>query len=382
MSIQRTFGFVYPLWSHIDGSDLLDRAVGEVGLEHLTIPIITGPWAAYRPGQPLRPHVFETRGGWHYRSAAADGLGGSLRLRTADWLGKRNVLPRVLETANARGLWIVWRLDLPGAGGLVEHNPHLGSRNAWGDQPRGAAACVLNPATRELLAAVVDELRGMAPAAGFEWIAARPDRALPASLGRSGHIHDDARRWLGLCFCPSCVDVAQAAGVDAELAAAAVRRLTGDDDSWGDDTELAARYQRVRASYWDDWWAGFVHRHGQGTTWLRVCAPGERPEAPDAPGTPAGHDADGGDGALVDLVRIADDRAASDPDELLGQIEQCTALALPPGRPVFSSADALVRFVHRAAEAGVRHIDFERLDESPAETMTWLRQAVRYAHRG
>ena len=385
MSIQRTFGLVYPLWSHVARGDLLDRAVGEAGLGHITIPIITGPYAAFRPADALRPHVFVTRGGWHYRSSCTERLAGPLRLRTAAWLGKRNVLPRVLDTARSRGLRVVWRLDLPGAGGLVEHNPHLGARNAWGEQPAGAAACVLNPATRELLAAVAGELRDLVPEAAFEWSGARPDRALPASLAQSPRVSATAGRWLSVCFCPSCWDVAQAAGVDAEQAAAAVRRLAGAGEPVRDeDAATAEHYQQVRVAYWRNWWAGFTRRSAGEATWFRLCTPSERANRTASPPrpTPAG-DTGPEPPALVDLLRVpADQTAPLDAGALPALADGVAALSLPLGQPPFSSSDALVRCVHHAAESGVRFFDFERLDESPVEVLTWVRQAVRYAQRG
>jgi hypothetical protein len=46
-----------------------------------------------------------------------------------------------------------------------------------------------------------------------------------------------------------------------------------------------------------------------------------------------------------------------------------------------NGADSLVRAVADAVERGVAFFDFTELDETPPETVAWLRQAVRYARR-
>ena len=44
-------------------------------------------------------------------------------------------------------------------------------------------------------------------------------------------------------------------------------------------------------------------------------------------------------------------------------------------------ADWLVRAVAEAIERGVQYFDFVEIDETPPETVSWLRQAVRFSRR-
>jgi hypothetical protein len=61
----------------------------------------------------------------------------------------------------------------------------------------------------------------------------------------------------------------------------------------------------------------------------------------------------------------------------LGGLEQITRWPVPP-----VASTHLVRVVGEWARQGVRHFDFEGLDTSPAEAVTWVKQAVRFARRG
>ena len=67
--------------------------------------------------------------------------------------------------------------------------------------------------------------------------------------------------------------------------------------------------------------------------------------------------------------------------------DTATFPAMPDGMEVglwfawSSGSDALVRAVSDLAERGVRFFDFAELDETPPETVDWLRQAVRFARR-
>ena len=58
------FGLVYPLWNHTRAADsLLDRVVGEVGIDHLTVPVVTGAQTQFRLSGGFESPYFHTEGG-------------------------------------------------------------------------------------------------------------------------------------------------------------------------------------------------------------------------------------------------------------------------------------------------------------------------------
>ena len=64
-------GIVYQLWNDRVGSDdLFDRAVGEIGLDHVTIPAVTGPFEQIRFAGQADWRFFQSEGGWHYHADA------------------------------------------------------------------------------------------------------------------------------------------------------------------------------------------------------------------------------------------------------------------------------------------------------------------------
>ena len=216
------FGLVYPPWNHSTKRDnLLDRVAGEVGIDHLTVPVVTGEQTQFRLSGGFETPYFHTAGGWHFQPQAGLYEASSIRPRTADWLGSRDVLSEIREQAAKLGLKLIFRVDLPLIRGLFESAPQVRSHSAWGDLP-GFGPCISNPDYRELISATFADLVRFNPD-GFELDSIWPEPAgltfgiwqldLLTQLGEPG----------GMCFCPSCRQAAAKANVDAEAAAQTVR---------------------------------------------------------------------------------------------------------------------------------------------------------------
>ena len=377
------FGLVYPLWTdpHTPGK-LLDRAVGEVGLDHLTVPAITGPLTQFRiePAQP--PQTFSSEGGWHFRPQSPSYTNSAIRPRSARWLGKRDPLAELCEYARPRKLAVILRIALRGVPALLEAEPHLRSRNAWGDELTSAGACVLNPVLRELLHDTLQDTLRYEPS-GFQLVDWAPDLPATHDGPRPLDWQPLARKLADICFCPACRQTANVAGIDAEQAARSVRVHVEQLLSHSADERLAARvhaypllnaYQQARRSDSTAWLQRLAETYADRQRYflsdLETCRL-------NTPGLPAG--------AFLILLRPSCVLRHVDEDTLratISGLHMSCGLTLPVWRPLVVEAGQLVRVVSEAAKAGLTFYDFEGLEAAPAEVVTWLRQAVRFARRG
>ena len=370
------FGAVYPLWDYAaDEGRLLEQAAGDIGLDHITIPVVTGAQMQFRPGGADTPH-FHTEGGWHFRAASKTYATAALRPPKARWLAGGDVLAQVRERAAELNLRLLLRVDVRAVRALVDQQRHLCQRNAWGQEVPFAGGCACNPDLRELLRVTLDDLRRYEPA-GYEVVDWAPDTAADRGAARPLAWHADVRRLLDVCFCASCRQVAERGGIDPEQAARSVRvqveRHLGKPASkagGADDDPVVAAYVSTRAADCCQW----LQRLGEGDgdrRRLLVRSFGEPALGNCAP--------------WVRLVRLLPgDCGPLDGErwaERLRALAEISALALPVWRPTFNDASEVVRLVLEAVKASVRTFDFEGLSEAPPEAVTWLKQAVRFARR-
>lgn len=376
------FGLVYPLWTDPSGpGELLDRAVGEVGLDHLTIPVLTGRQEQFRLGLASPPHAFVTEGGWHFPPDPGGYKSGRVRPRPARWFGKRNVLGQLCDYTAGRSVAVIFRIDLRAVSSLLEHEPHLRPRNAWGEEVASAGGCPSNPDLRELLQGALEDLRRYG-GAGFQLVDWAPDLPTDRKAPRPLDWHAPARRLLDLCFCPACRQTATVAGADPDQAARSVQvhfeRLLSqplDDDVVakvrGD--EVLEAYLQARRRDAGAWLQRLAERYG---TWRRYLLTDA--ESFESIGRLVA-------GEAFRLVLRSDRPPGatdeSGPQATIRLLDGACGLALPLWRPTFDQADQLFRVVNEARRAGTVFFDFEGLEEAPEEALDWLRQAVRYAHR-
>ncbi len=371
-----TFGLVLTPWSFStrEGS-FLERAIDEVGLDHLTIPVVTGEMLQFRVAPGIECPHFYTEGGWHYQPQKELYAPAGIKPRVARWVGTRDTLGPIQEYAARRGLQLRFRVDLPSVSSILEQAPGLHCRSAWGAELEGFGPCIWNPQFRELMQATLADLQRFAPAAlEIQHISDTPVTPV-------GHPDMD---WVwaldGLpatvCFCPACRQVAQAAGVDVDRVAETLRTaLAGlavhDETRWGrKPAALVTAYMTAMAADVQNWLSRLAESRAPGT--LAVVA--------DAKGFESGQ--------LVppNVTRIGEvDRTEVSTQYVDILVEFCrasgvTALSVP-NSPTVESADELVRFLSRVVQRGVHFVEFEWLEVSGAERVTWLRQATRFARR-
>ncbi|MBU0618228.1 MAG: hypothetical protein KKI02_10960 [Planctomycetes bacterium] len=384
------FGVVFHLWDFADeAGTTLDRVLGEVAPDHLTVPAVTGPVERLRLNPARAPHTFVTEGGWHFPPGPDSYKSGSVRPRPARWTGKRDMLARLRDHAGSRNVKLVFRVDLRALTSLPEHEPHLRPRNAWGDENPAAGICALNADARELLRGTLADLLRYEPA-GFQLVDWMADLVVSRGPGRQFSWNPLLRQLLDICFCPAC---RQAADVDPDQAARSVRvhaeRMITDGDEYdaagrldADETlrayidarrrdvltwleRLAGLHEQCKHYMLTDRWFDADH-------WLQAEA--AFANLPYGTITPVCRSSSS---PLrdIDLQRDFVEPAAERQVESFG-------LILPVWYPFVRQADELVRTVSAAGKAGIAPIDFEGLEQAPGEAIDWLRQAVRFARRG
>lgn len=377
-----SFGLVYPLWNdRADAGDALERAAGEIGPDHLTIPVVTGPVRQVRFVGEAASRLFQSEGGWHYHPEAGRYENTRLRPRTARWLGARDALGSVVERARKHGMRVAFRIEPRGVEHLIDHHPYIRCKNAWGDETPDAGACPSNPDVRELLRAAFEELAAHEPVAlqtsGWEMDAPLNRTLRGGRDPRPFGWHPAARSLLDVCFCESCRQIAIAAGLDAEHAARSVRvhfdRVAAlpaaSRDEAVEQDQLLRSCRDARQASLDEWLHRVAEGHGERRCMMLAPLGGERRIA--------------GGWTPMANVQLGDETPEDLESTVLRFAAQSPAggLALPYWRPLFDEAGDVVRLVTGAAEAGVRFFDFEGLHETPPIGLTGLRQAVRFARR-
>ncbi|MCK4340327.1 MAG: hypothetical protein KAY37_01215 [Phycisphaerae bacterium] len=371
------FGVVYPLWDFAaDEGSLLEQVAGDVGIDHLTVPVVTGAQTQFRfVSGGGSPH-FHTEGGWHYRPQAR-AYAAVLKPPKARWFAGGDLLAQMRERAAAFDVRLLLRVDVRAVRALVEKEPHLCQRNAWGQEVPSAGGCACNPDLRELLRATFDDLARYEPA-GYELVDGVPDCAADRGVTRPFGWHPAIRHLLDICFCASCRQVAEREGVDPDQAARSVRvrierHLAGQTPISGpDDTDpVVSKYVATRAK--------------DCCLWLQRLAESD-PERRRLLVRTFGEWTLGNCAPWVRMVRFP--AGACGPldgeqwAERVQALPEISALALPVWRPTFNEAAELVRLVSEAVRAGVSTFDFEGLCEAPWDAITWLKQAIRFARRG
>lgn len=372
------FGLVHGLWSiAADGGALLERAAGEAGLDHVTVPVVTGPASHFCAlTNPEAPH-FTTPGGWHFPPENKSYTGLGVKPPKARWFGNADMLARARDLADRLGLDLVARIEIRGSAPLIDAEPQLCQRNAWGQEVTSAGLCVINPEVQALVEALLKDLRRYEVTAVelADWAV---DDAMDQLSERPlcwnillGALRD-------ICFCPACRQSASRAEIDVEQASACVRdvliqRSAADPKLSHAEAELLDQYKTARAADCHRWLTDIAKANPARQHLLSRCYRRGPLGGPDMPWT----------------MVLGYPPLGLDEDEAEVFTEICEVhchtrgwLNLHCSQSAFEEAATLVRLVSTAVGWGAGRIEFAGLEEGPEEMITWLKQAVRKARRG
>jgi len=391
------FGLVLPPWnfSRAEGN-LLDRVVGEVGIDHLTVPAITGPLAQYRLSGEIEPPYFYTEGGWHFSPQPKLYAPTGVRPHVAHWAGARDTLGPMREYASKHALKFVLRLDFQGFQGPLASLPETRMRTAWGNELGGYGACTSSPAFREVVQAVLADLQACEPdGCELDCICTGEEEL---QLGTAPPLlwEGPLRHRVQTCFCPACRQTALRAGVDVSAAigvvqsfgrayAAAGLGITGEMNE-----KLAGlgQYWKARRADLDSWierLAGVIAPRtlyvidepiGKGQV-KRLARDTRYDDRDKLKAVAALESAFGGSSDDVAQVTECFELGRKTCSDLVPTTGLVWNLLVPANR----TADSLVRSLAEAVGSGLQFVEFERVEEMPEQAITWLKQAVRYARR-
>ncbi|WP_329224332.1 hypothetical protein [Streptomyces canus] len=223
-STSSVYAFVEDL--RAEGVDaVLDRVLGTYGCDTLTIA------AAYHRARDVTPHgparVTLRQDGIHF-PPPADLFGGARLTPPVQPGAEREPLRELrLRTAERGAALHGWTVFLHNTTLGLAH-PDITQENCFGDRAAPADLCPANPDVRAYAVALARSVARQGV-----------DAVVSESLhfGSFGHGYHHERSFvplgpveeflLGLCFCPSCVERADAAGVDSAAARAEATRIVG-----------------------------------------------------------------------------------------------------------------------------------------------------------
>lgn len=384
-----------------EGADeALARMAGEIGVDGVQLCVSGSGSAALYPRGPRGPRIDSCDAGLQFQLDPSKYSSVRVRPRIASWMKSRNPLEAVCKLAERHHLKI--RVSLLGSIPMPERSTCATIINALGDVSPNSL-CFAHPDTQELYAALIEDLSINYPIDVVEVeVPCRP-RAQAAydvvsfpSLLLDGEPFSDSLAW---CFCPSCRQQAQAAGVDIRLVqtkiadlisswlamGAAVREwkevLAGDAtliryDQWQRDAartilrQIRERCRKSLAVQLDSVWLPVDEARFELRTFGTICervslraVKGVLPDEPDSVRK------------LGSLMTAARSEHPPLPAEL--KID----LLIPSYPPEVSTAQHLVSLTHEAAQTGCEAIIFQDYATSPDVCLDWVRQAIRYARR-
>jgi hypothetical protein len=384
-----SFGVPYYLWNHAEPDTLLERVLSTVHLNHVTLPLVTGPRAQFRHACFPQAPSFETLGGWHYWPDGAHYELGGIRPITADWLPGDGPLGAVLDIAQRYELRVAVRLDLTEAPAILEQAQEALQQDAWGQTRFDHRACINQPRIRELIrATIADVLR-------FQPVAIQLENIELDARNLTCGWHDLGPRYRcflpvsSMCFCRACRKLAVAGGVDPDAAAACERRRDTQLHAEPISRHMAAErmpvepplaeYVAIRAADLDRWLAklstsidsqlwvtSYLHPFVTGRDRGRLAPPIKAIPSVWMNAWTWSRRKDGQEATVDDPPEILEDYAPAVPG---AAFNLCISDVVIPAE----------RFEHRAREfirAGTRWIEFNSLEEAHRDALQWIRQIV------
>lgn len=203
------------------GGQWLDRLQGEVGLDGMVL-LLGRPGGVRLDVGP--PGLMIERGSEPPEFRADPTMYAGSRCRPAATVSSCCAARDACAPVRASGLDVRVELAVATAGSIVEANPMFCCRNALGDRSL-RSLCTMSADVRACTqAAIGDIVAALAPERVHlsAWFSGWAEADVEV-LGWPRDLTDRERRWLRLCFCESCQQMAQSAGVEFEKARHGVR---------------------------------------------------------------------------------------------------------------------------------------------------------------
>lgn len=376
-----SYGVVYPLWSFADDRGAaLERIIDETGIDHVTVPLVTGPIRDFRAEPAAPPHYFHSTGGWHYEFDRKRYESLALKPVAASWVGKRHLLKEMLDFAARRGIAVGFEFDFEPA--ILENSDWIkAAHRTLHDESSPIGPCRLHPDVQELIERTFGELRGLGPRfVTMEHWALREKNT--AVFGAMYCIDPDLAPNIAQCFCSGCRAVAVRSDRALELSVGIdtfrtvfAQAMKNEPISPGARTNLLRFSQQYRALREEARDAAVQLAFG-------MIGEAERRISESNPATLANACGLLGASARVPLWSYYSDRSV---DRQLAALRDAGArnwaFSICVGDPIPDASDKLVSLVSRLAEFSPVSIDFAGVDCAPRRVVGWIKQAMRFARR-
>ncbi len=369
--------------------DVLDCVQGELGADGVTVIVASEPVVHLRRACGDGPLIFRSRGGVFYHPDPSRFTSTRYKPVVTEWLKKRNLLADLNKACQHRSLSLSVVVNTARLGRVVAKYRDAACQSAFGDVSP-ARLCLNNPDVVALCRGLIVDLSTDYELSSIELRDATSvlDTDLFDSVSPSHTVSDLEQALMGICFCPSCLQSADRAGVDGENAARRVRHLL----SASRDTSQPATTSITDVLSIEEPIAAMVeHNQNARRTLLQELAATAQCDI--LVHTPA-HDAlpyafDLISGSDVAGISIAWNHERTPDDPTLASfversredhLRRCNIIVPAVERPA-KERPSLVAVVKSIADSGASGVTLDRWEVMTEHDLTVAKQAIRYAKR-
>lgn len=209
-----------------EGVDVvLDRLRGELGASGLVVWLAAPATQVLRTGN-IDPRMVRHDGGLYFHSQEQSYHGTRLKPIPAASARGRCQITAAAQGCHERGLALRLIVSASRTGTLARRHEELACKNLWGIKSP-STICLSNPDVQTFLVGLLRETRERFPSASIElrdWHITARD-VFQESWQTSRDLSEAEKEMLSICFCESCFQQAESAGVDVESARRHVQAL-------------------------------------------------------------------------------------------------------------------------------------------------------------
>lgn len=219
--------YCYP-WDLLDEGldEVLDRLHDQVGATGLTLVAVGDDEEQFRPHQSAEPRIYRTAGGVYFQPNEQYYQATRLKPPLWDQHRKMDVLAKISEGCASRQLDLRLNVSLFYSRRLVAKHPEVTCKNAYGISSCDAM-CAINPDVQQYLVSLLRDL------SDYDDVSAivLEDIERPSATDSDPYMQamamfdTDVIDLLSICFCESCLQAADRAGVDGQAAQRCARAV-------------------------------------------------------------------------------------------------------------------------------------------------------------
>lgn len=221
-----TYITAYP-WDLIDDDlpTVLDRLQGEVGVSGVSVRMSTPALTRLRV-RDVEPRVFRTRGGVYFPFNEERYQNTRCKPILSSWAKPKDPLTKIATACDERGLKLRIKLSASRTGRIAQRQPEMACKNVFGD-PSEESLCLSNLDVQSFLGSLVEEIstRHALAAVSLTDFHTAWAEAIHNSEIAGRRLVEVEQYLLGMCFCESCRQKANAASVDIVAAKDTAQRI-------------------------------------------------------------------------------------------------------------------------------------------------------------